>query len=131
MIIILLFDKYLMELYNIEKQKEYKDIEVGNDVKEKKRKLSEYYDLGKEIDEEKDFILLNKFSVFDILSLNIVDKKPNIVIMSIRENINDKNKKKSSDKTFEIILDFSSKNDSKIFIDSFKDIINNYKKQMK
>ena len=131
MIIILLFDKYLMELYNIEKQKEYKDIEVGNDVKEKKRKLSEYYDLGKEIDEEKDFILLNKFSVLDIVSLNIVDKKPNIVIMSIRENNNDKNKNNSSDKIFEIILDFSSKKDSKIFIDSFKNIITNYKKKMK
>ena len=133
MIIILLFDKYLMELYSFEKQKEYKDIEVGNDIKEKKRKKLEYYDLGKEIDEEKDndFILLNKFSVLDIISLNIKDKKPNIVIMSIRENIKDKNKKKSSDKIFEIILDFSSKNDSKIFFDSFKKTIDNYKKNRK
>ena len=122
-----------MELYSFEKQKEYKDIEVGNDIKEKKRKKLEYYDLGKEIDEEKDndFILLNKFSVLDIISLNIKDKKPNIVIMSIRENIKDKNKKKTSDKIFEIILDFSSKNDSKIFFDSFKKTIDNYKKNRK
>ena len=130
-----------MELYQFERQKEYNDIEIGKDEKEKKRKTSEYYDLGKETtdeDKETELILFEKISVFDIISLNNDNKFKNIVNVSIREKIKDKEKEKDKKKTkrpsiniFDIILDFSSTNDSKLFINSFKKIISNYKSKKK
>ena len=139
-LIILLIDEYLMEFYEFEKQKEYNDIEIGNDEKEKKRKVSEYYDLGKETNEEKDteLVLFEKASVEDIISLNLDNKFKNIVNISIREKIKDKEKDKDKKKAkrqsiniFDIIIDFSSSNDSKSFITSFKKIISNYKANKK
>ena len=129
-----------MEFYEFEKQKEYNDIEIGNDEKEKKRKVSEYYDLGKETNEEKDteLVLFEKASVEDIISLNLDNKFKNIVNISIREKIKDKEKDKDKKKAkrqsiniFDIIIDFSSSNDSKSFITSFKKIISNYKANKK
>ena len=140
-LIALLIDEYQMELYQFERQKEYNDIEIGKDEKEKKRKTSEYYDLGKETtdeDKETELILFEKISVFDIISLNNDNKFKNIVNVSIKEKIKDKEKEKDKKKTkrpsiniFDIILDFSSTNDSKLFINSFKKIISNYKSKKK
>ena len=134
-------DEYKMELYQFERQKEYNDIELGVDEKEKKRKTSEYYDLGKETtDEEKDteLILFEKIRVNDIISINCKNKYKNIVNLSIREKIKDKEKEKDKKKEkrpsinyFDIVLDFSSSKDSKSFIDSFKEFIINYKSKKK
>ena len=142
--IILSFENYTMELFKFENKKQYKDIEVDNDIKEKQRKKSEYYDLGKETNEEKDtdLILFEKFSIFDILSLNSDTKSKNVVKINIRENMKEKEKEKDKDKDkkkmkrlsvnfFEIVLDFSSANDSKSFISSFKKIINDCKSKNK
>ena len=139
-LITLLFDEYLMELYQFEKQKEYNDKEVGNDIMEKKKKVLEYYDLGKETNEEKDteLTLFEKISVFDIISLNGDSKFKNIINISFREIEKekdiDKDKKKtkrSSLNIYDIQIDFSSDNDSKLFINSFKKIISQYKAKKK
>ena len=140
-LIILLFDEYLLEFYQFEKQKEYNDLEVGNDIKEKKRKTSEYYDLGKETEEEEkdtELILFEKISALDIVSLNSDKQFKNIVNLTVRERAKEKEKEKDKKKLkrpsinmFDMILDFSSINDSKLFVNSFKTIINNYKAKQK
>jgi len=142
--IILSFENYTMELFKFEQKKQYNDIEVDNDIKEKQRKKSEYYDLGKETSEEKDtdLILFEKFSIFDILSLNSDSKSKNVVKINVRENMKEREKEKDKDKDrkkmkrlsvnfFEIVLDFSSDNDSKSFISSFKQIIKDCKSKNK
>ena len=138
-LITLLFDQYLMELYKFDTQKEYNDV-VTNDDKEKKRKKSEYYDLGKESNEEKDtdLILFEKINVTDITSVNSNNKYKNIVNITVRERPKEKEKDKDKKKSkrpsinlFDIILDFSSANDSKQFINSFKKTINNFKEKNK
>ena len=138
-LITLLFDQYLMELYKFDTQKEYNDV-VTNDDKEKKRKKSEYYDLGKESNEEKDtdLILFEKINVTDITSVNSNNKYKNIVNITVRERPKEKEKEKDKKKSkrpsinlFDIILDFSSANDSKQFINSFKKTINNFKEKHK
>ena len=138
-LITLLFDQYLMELYKFDTQKEYNDV-VTNDDKEKKRKKSEYYDLGKESNEEKDtdLILFEKIHVTDITSVNSNNKYKNIVNITVRERPKEKEKEKDKKKSkrpsinlFDIILDFSSANDSKQFINSFKKTINNFKEKHK
>lgn len=138
-LITLLFDQYLMELYKFDTQKEYNDV-VTNDDKEKKRKKSEYYDLGKESNEEKDtdLILFEKINVTDITSVNSNNKYKNIVNITVRERPKEKEKEKDKKKSkrpsinlFDIILDFSSANDSKQFINSFKKTISNFKEKNK
>ena len=154
LLITILNDEYLMEFYKFEKQRQYNDIGVTNDDKEKKRKQSEYYDLGKEANEEKEpeLILFDKISAFDIISLNSNNKSKNIVNIQVKEKDKDKDKRKSlreslrdslreslkrdsvkrdSMNTFEIILDFASTNDSKEFINSFKQVITEYKAKKK
>ena len=130
-----------MEFYQFEKQKEYNDVEVENDIKEKKRKTSEYYDLGKETEEEEkdtELTLFEKISVLDIVSLNSDKQIKNIVNLTVRERAKEKEKEKDKKKSkklsinmFDMILDFSSVNDSKLFVNSFKTIINNYKAKQK
>jgi hypothetical protein len=133
-----------LEFYQFEKQREYNDIEVGNDIKEKKRKTSEYYDLGKETEEEEkdtELVLFEKISALDIISLNSDKQFKNIVNLTIRESIKDKEKEKEKDKKklkkqqsinmFDMVLDFSSVNDSKLFVNSFKAIISKFKAKQK
>ena len=105
--------------------------------KEKKRRQSEYYDLGKEVNEEKEpeLILFDKISALDIITLNSNNKSKNIVNIQVREKQKEKDKRKSlkrdSISVFDIILDFASTNDSKEFINSFKKVINEYKAKKK
>ena len=139
-LITMLFDEYLMELYIFEKQKEYNDIGVTNDDKEKKRKQSEYYDLGKEASEENEpeLILFDKISALDIITLNTHNKSKNIINIQVREKAKEKDKdkdkkllKRNSISSFDIILDFSSINDTREFINSFKKIITEFKAKKK
>lgn len=140
-LIILLIDEFIMEFYQFESQKHYNDIEVGNDIKEQKRKASEYYDLGKEINEEEketELILFEKIYVYDIITLNIDNKFKNIVSLSVRERFKEKEKgkdkkmaKRLSINMFDLILDFSSGHDSKDFVNSFKKAITKYKTKPK
>ena len=152
LLIIFLIDEYIIELHKFETQKEYKDIQVDNDTKEAKQKKLKYYDLGKEACEDKEqyLILFEKFSVTDIITLNKDNKIKNIVNMEIRDNTNEKEKeknnikkdkeKKSKDKnnkkiisinSFEIVLDFSSVNDSTNFSNDFNRMIKKFKENKK
>jgi hypothetical protein len=138
-LITLLNDEYIMELYKFEKYKEYKDLEVNREDKEKKRKNSEYYDLGKEIEEkDTELTLFDKFSVLDILSLDSDNKSKNIMNMTVRERDKEKEKDKKKLKrpslhfnTVSITLDFSCTNDAKLFMNCFKKIISDYKAKKK
>ena len=143
-LVTLLFDDFIMELYKFEQQKEYNDVDTGNEDKEKKRKNSEYYDLGKEVTEEKEteLILFEKFPVNDVIYLNSDNKSKNIVNISVREKPKEKEIEKEKDKKkgkrpsiktdqINFVLDFSSVNDSKLFINSFKKIIIEYKRKFK
>ena len=129
-----------MEFFSFEKQKQYKDIGVTNDDKEKKRKNSEYYDLGKEASEENEpeLILFDKISALDIITLNTHNKSKNIINIQVREKAKEKDKdkdkkllKRNSISSFDIILDFSSINDTREFINSFKKIITEFKAKKK
>ena len=104
----------------------------------------EYYDLGKETEEEEkdtELVLFEKISALDIISLNSDKQFKNIVNLTIRESIKDKEKEKEKDKKklkkqqsinmFDMVLDFSSVNDSKLFVNSFKAIISKFKAKQK
>ena len=146
-LIILLIDEFMLELYKFEKAKKYNDIEEGDDIKEKKKKTSEYYDLGKETNEENDndtyLTLIEKFSICDIIALNSDNHFNNIINMSVKDILKEKEKEKEKDKDkdkkkqkrlsvnfFQITLDFSSVNDSKNFIYEFKKSIKNFRAKM-
>ena len=136
-LISILFEEYKIELYKFEKYKEYKDVEINDQDKEKKRKTSEYYDLGKEVEEkDTELTLFDKFSVSNIASLDIDKKSKNILNMVVIEKIKNKEKEKEKKKNkkpsaqfnnINIVLDFSCNNDAKLFMNTFKSIVNNYK----
>ena len=153
LLIILLIDEHIIELHKFETQKEYKEIEMDNDIKEAKQKKLKYYDLGKETNEDKEpyLILFQKFSVTDIIELSQDDKLKNIVNIDIRDNAkNSKEKEKNDNKkgkdtkikdkknnkkllknSFKIILDFPSVNDSTNFNNDFKGMIKKLKENKK
>ena len=135
-----LFDKYEIEIYKFDKQKQYIDFENTIMIMDKKRK-KEYYDLGKNETEEDmnkdlELTLLEKVSVVDIISIN-PQKSNNIVNITIRDE--DKKdsifslfkKKEDNFVTHSIVFDFSSNKDSKNFVQSFKSLITEYKKNRK
>ena len=136
-----LFDKFEIEIYKFDKQKQYKDFENTILIMEKKEK-KKYYDLGKDEKDEDtnkdlELTLLEKVSVVDIISINANNKSNNIVNVSIRDE--DKKdglfglfkKKENNFVNHTIVFDFSSSKDSKNFIASFKSLILLYKKKLK
>ena len=88
-----------------------------------------------------ELILFEKFPVADIISLRSDSKSKNIVNISVRKQkekeieieIEKKKGKRPSIHTdlINIVLDFSSVNDSKLFINSFKKIIIEFKRKFK
>ena len=134
-LIIILPDKFSIEFFKFESKKEYRDLKVVNDIKEKKKKISQYYDLGKEEEEEDmnketELSLFNKIFLNEVKSLTLDKKSRNIIHFMIAES-KDKNAKKQDANNYEIILDFSSYNDSKIFFKCFKNAINDFKEKNK
>ena len=136
-----LFDKFEIEIYKFDKQKQYVDFENTIQIMDKREK-KKYYDLGKD-DNEEDIIneleltLLEKVSIVDIISIKADQNSNNIVNVSIRdENKKDSifglfKKKENNFITHNIIFDFSSNKDSKNFVMSFKSLISLYKEKMK
>ena len=131
-----LFDKFEIEIYKFDKQKQSIDFENTIQIMDKKKK-QEYYDLGKDDNDEDtnmdlELTLLEKVSAIDIISIKPNENTKNIVNVSIRDE--DKNKmlglikkKESNSITHNIVFDFSSDKDSKNFIHSFKSLINLYR----
>jgi len=136
-----LFDKFEIEIYKFDKQKQYIDFENTIQIMDKKEK-KKYYDLGKDDNDEDtnkdlELTLLEKVSVTDIISINAANQKSkNIVNVSIREETKNKmlglfKKKDNNFITHNIVFDFSSSKDSKNFIMSFKSLIHLYKEKIK
>ena len=134
-----LFDKFEVEIYKFDKQKQYIDFENTIQIMDKKEK-KKYYDLGNDENDEDtnkdlELTLLEKVSVVDIISIKAQNSN-NIVNVSIRdENKKEKfglfKKKENNYITHVIVFDFSSSKDSKNFVLSFKNLINLYKEKIK
>jgi len=132
-LIIILSDEFSIEFFKFESKKEYRELKIQNDIKEKKKKISEYYDLGKEEDDmnkETELALFNKIFINEIKSITMDKKSRNIIHIIILEN-KDKNVKKQDTNNYEIIVDFSSLNDAKCFFKCFKNAVNNFKEKNK
>ena len=137
-LIIELFDKYELELYKFNKEKQYIEFENTIMILDRKKK-KEYYDLGKEDDIEEnnkslELTLLEKISVNNIISISSDKRTNNIVNILIRENSGNIFSKIINNKIneeYNIIIDFSSDKDSKNFIASFKSLISSYKANLK
>ena len=132
-LIIILSEEFSIEFFKFESKKEYKELKIENDIKEKKRKISEYYDLGKEVDDmnkETELVLFNKIFINEIKSITMDKKSRNIIHIVIFEN-KDKNVKKQDSNNYEIIVDFSSLNDAKSFFKCFKNAVNDFKEKNK
>ena len=135
-----LYDKYVIEIYKFDKKKQYNDFETTIMIINNKEK-QEYYDYGNDDnDEEKDLelTLLEKVHVLDMLKITQNPKSKNIVICEIRgESKKEKYLglfKKRDSNNFEIItivFDFSSSKEAKSFILSFKEMIEKYKQEIK
>ena len=132
-LIIILSDEFSIEFFKFESKKEYRELKIQHDIKEKKKKISEYYDLGKEEDDmnkETELALFNKIFINEIKSITMDKKSRNIIHIIILEN-KDKNVKKQDINNYEIIVDFSSLNDAKCFFKCFKNAVNNFKEKNK
>ena len=139
-LIILLSDEFSIEFFKFDSKKIYKEIHIKNDEKEEKKKKLEYYDLGKEdddMDKETELSLFDKKNIKEVKSLNMDKKFRNIIKIVVLENKDkekDKDKKKQEKQelnSYEIVLDFSSINDSKNFAKCFKSAVNNYRLKIK
>ena len=120
------------------KEKQYHDFENTMMILDRKNK-KEYYDLGKEEDNNNenknlDLTLIEKIGVNNIISINSNQKEKNIVNILVKDKKSEKIFNKFIKKNkgeYNIVIDFSSSKDSKNFIMSFKSLINLYKIHMK
>ena len=133
-LIIILSEEFSIEFFKFESKKEYRELKIENDIKEKKKKISEYYDLGKEeeddMNKETELALFNKIVINEVKSITMDKKSRNIIHIIIFEN-KDKNVKKQDSNNYEIIVDFSSINDAKSFFKCFKNAVNDFKEKNK
>jgi hypothetical protein len=140
-LILEIHDKFELELYKFNKEKNYIDLENTMIILDRKKK-KEYYDLGKEDDDSDDnnknleLTLLEKISVNNIISISPKKKANNIVDILIKDEkskkiFNNFIKKESNRVNHNIVIDFSSDKDSKNFITSFKYLISLYKANLK
>ena len=140
-LILEIHDKFELELYKFNKEKNYIDLENTMMILDRKKK-KEYYDLGKEDDDSDDnnknleLTLLEKISVNNIISISPKKKANNIVDILIKDEkskkiFNNFIKKESNRVNHNIVIDFSSDKDSKNFITSFKYLISLYKANLK
>ena len=140
-LILEIHDKFELELYKFNKEKNYIDLENTMMILDRKKK-KEYYDLGKEDDDSEEnnknleLTLLEKISVNNIISISPKKKANNIVDILIKDEkskkiFNNFIKKESNRVNHNIVIDFSSDKDSKNFITSFKYLISLYKANLK
>ena len=130
-LIILLHDEFSVEFFKFNTKKEYRELQIQKDIKEKRKKISEYYDLGKEKEDankETELILFDKIHINEVKTLNM-DKKSRNIIHIVIVDYKEKNPKKQDLNNYEIILDFSSTNDSKDFAKCFKNMVNDYRRK--
>jgi len=89
-LIIILSEEFSIEFFKFERKKEYRELKIENDIKEKKKKISEYYDLGKEeeddMNKETELALFNKIFINEVKSITMDKKSRNIIHIIIFEN---------------------------------------------
>ena len=134
--IVLKEESFVIEFYKFESRQHYKDIldDLDEDYIEKVKKVKDYYDLGKEKDENIELTLIEQIGVGNILGMKAETKNKNILNINYREEIIDKKsgKKKAGSYTENIIkLDFPTNKDTKTFIRAFKNITEIYKNTKK
>ena len=83
------------------------------------------------MDKETELILFDKKSINEIKSLNMDKKFRNIIKIVALESKDKKKQEKQDLNSYEIVLDFSSINDSKNFAKCFKNTVNNFKEKNK
>ena len=133
--IALIDEKYSVEIYKFDQRKQYidKQTESYEEDIEKKKKNWNYYDLGKETNENNkniELTLLEEIKITYILGMKAESKNKNILNIFVREDIKDKKLVKKKGPNFNqviIKIDFPSSNDSKNFVTSFKNLTAKYK----
>ena len=136
----LLFDKFDIEIYKFDNNKQYKDFENSLIIKNRKQK-EKYYDFGKkyeDLNQDLELTLLEKVYILDMLSINTDSKIKNVVVCEIR---GEKKKggffsffKKGEEEefeTFKIVFDFSTKREAREFILSFREMMDKFKQELK
>ena len=134
--ILLRDESFNIEIYKFESRKHYKDIlkEYDKDYIEKIKKNKDYYDLGKENNENIELTLIEKIKVANILGMKAEEKHKNKLNINYREDISDKkvSKKKGNNFVEKIIkVDFPTAKDTKTFIKAFKNLTTIYKSKIK
>ena len=133
--IVLNDEKFMIEIYKFDQRKQYIDKQTDSyeeDIEQKKKNWN-YYDLGKEINENNkniELTLLEEVKISNILGIKAESKNKNILNLTVKEKIKDKKLIKKNGNNFNqftIKIDFPSTNDSKNFINSFKKLTTKYK----
>ena len=131
--IALIDEKFIIEIYKFEQRKQYLDKQTDSNEEDQKKKNWNYYDLGKESNENNkniELTLLEEIKITHILEMKAESKNKNIMNITVRDDIKDKKLIKKKGVSFEqhrITIDFPSSNDSKNFISSFKKLTTKYK----
>ena len=134
---IVLKDKlFNIEIYKFENRKHYNDIliDYDKDYIEKIKKNKDYYDLGRERNENIELTLFEVIKMNNILGMKSEEKNKNLLKINYREEIIDKKLSKKKGKNFieKIIkIDFPTAKDSKTFVKAFKNLMTIYKSKIK
>ena len=137
--IVLINEKYLIEIYKFDKRKQYIDKQTDSyeeDIEQKKKNMN-YYDLGKDDNEHNkniELTLLEEIKMTHILGMKAESKNKNILNITFREDIKDKKSSKKKGENFSqfvIKVDFPSSKDCKNFVHSFKNSTTNFKNKNK
>ena len=127
-------ETFIIEIYKFVSRKLYNDIlyESNKDYIEKIQKNQNYYDLGKENNENIELILIEEISISRILGMKSDLKNKNKLDVKYKEEIIDKKKDKKKGRIEQSIkLDFPSAKDNKSFLNAFKNLTEIYKSQKK
>jgi len=119
------------EIYKFTNRKHYNDVtnEYDKELMEKIQKIKDYYDLGKENNEDMELTLIEQIKISDILGMQADKKHKNILNINYRPEKNDKksSKKKGNNNENIIKVDFPTPNDSKSFVKAFKNLMDIYR----
>ena len=124
---------FVFEIYKFASRKHYNDAlnDYDKESLEKIKKIKDYYDLGKEKQEDIELTLIEQIQISDILGMQAEKKNKNIININYRQE-KDENKKyakkKENNSNENIIkVDFPTPNDSKSFVRAFKNLMEIYR----
>ena len=124
---------FVFEIYKFASRKHYNDAlnDYDKESLEKIKKIKDYYDLGKEKQEDIELTLIEQIQISDILGMQAEKKNKNIININYRQekDENKKSAKKKENNSNENIIkvDFPTPNDSKSFVRAFKNLMEIYR----